>query len=63
VKRSADSGSTFPDTIATVTVGSGAKLATTTTITNAALAAGNYLRLDVTAVNAAANWTARITTA
>jgi hypothetical protein len=63
VKRSANSGSTFADTIATVTVGSGAKLATTTTIAIPALAAGDYLRLDITAVNAAANWTARITTA
>jgi hypothetical protein len=63
VKRSANSGSTFPDTIATVTVASGAKLATTTTIAIPALAAGDYLRLDITSVNAAANWTARITTA
>lgn len=60
VKRSADGGSTFPDTIATVTVGSGAREATTTTMTNAALAAGDLLRCDITAVNGAATWTARL---
>jgi hypothetical protein len=61
VKRSTDSGATFPDTIASVTVGSGARLATTTTFTNAALSAGDVLRCDVISVNAAADWTARLT--
>lgn len=60
IKRSGDSGSTFPDTIATVTVGSGTKLVTTTTIANASLAAGDVLRCDIISVNGAADWTAKL---
>ncbi len=61
VKRSADGGSTFPDTVATVSVGAGLHLASTTSITTPSLAAGNYLRLDISAVNGAADWSARLT--
>jgi hypothetical protein len=62
IKRSTDSGSTFPDTIGTATVTTGTKIINTTTFTNAALAAGDLLRLDISAVNAAADWTARLLT-
>lgn len=62
IRRSADGGATFPDTIATATVSSGNKIATTTTMTNSALAAGDHLRCDVTAVNGAADFTARLGT-
>jgi hypothetical protein len=62
IKRSSDGGSTFPDTIATVTVSSGNRSATTTTFTNAALAAGDLLRCDVISVNGADTWTARLST-
>lgn len=62
IKRSADNGSTFPDTVGTVTITSGNKIATTTSFTNANLAAADVLRLDITSVNAAADWTARLTT-
>lgn len=60
IKRSSDSGSTFPDTIGTVTVTSGGMMAVTTVFTNAILAAGDVLRIDINSVNGAANWTARL---
>ena len=60
VLRSANNGSTFPDTIATVTVSSGNKVASTTA--TLALAIGDILRLDISAVNGATDWTAQLYT-
>lgn len=60
ILRSADGGTTFPDTVATVTIASGNRFATTTAIPLAALNAGDLLRLDVAAVNGAANWSAQL---
>ena len=60
VLRSANNGTTFPDTVGTVTVTSGNKVASVSTTT--ALAVGDLLRLDISAVNGAADWTAQLYT-
>ena len=60
VLRSANNGSTFPDTIATVTVSSGNKVASIAA--TLALAVGDILRLDISAVNGATDWTAQLYT-
>lgn len=60
ILRSANNGTTFPDTVATVTVTSGNRVATASATT--ALAVGDLLRLDISAVNGAADWTAQLYT-
>lgn len=60
IKKSTDNGSTFPTTVATVTAPSGSRLTTTTTIANASLSAGNYLRCDINSVNGADSFSARL---
>lgn len=60
ILRSANNGTTFPDTVATITVTSGNRVGTATPTT--ALAVGDLLRLDITAVNSAADWTAQLYT-
>ena len=59
---STNGGVSFGTTVATLSVTTGTNAATTTTITTPALAAGSYLGLNITAVNGAANWTARLST-
>ena len=58
ILRSADNGATFPTTVATITATTGNRVATTTTTT--ALAQGDLLRLDITSVNGASDWTAQL---
>jgi hypothetical protein len=60
ILRSADNGATFPTTVATITVTTGNRVGTATTTT--ALSAGDLLRLDITSVNGAADWTAQLYT-
>jgi hypothetical protein len=62
IMRSSNGGATFPDTIATVTVASGNFYATTTTITTSSLNAGDLLQLNISAVNGASTWTAKLLT-
>jgi hypothetical protein len=60
ILRSADNGATFPTTVATITVTTGNRVGTVSTTT--ALSAGDLLRLDITSVNGAADWTAQLYT-
>jgi hypothetical protein len=61
IKRSSDGGVTFPDTIATLSVTATNHSVTTTTFTTAALAAGDIVAPDITAVNGAADITVAMT--
>jgi hypothetical protein len=54
ILKSSDGGATFPTTVSTITVASGAKVGTASPTT--ALAVGDLLRLDITSVNGAADW-------
>lgn len=58
ILRSADNGATFPTTVATITVTSGSRVGTVNTTT--ALSTGDLLRLDISSVNGAADWTAQL---
>jgi hypothetical protein len=58
ILKSADNGATFPVTVATLTITTGNKTGTVSTTT--AMAAGDLLRLDITSVNGAADWTAQL---
>jgi hypothetical protein len=63
IKRSTDGGSTFPDTIGAVSLTTGNRGTTTTTITNAALNAADWLRCDITAITGTvASWMVRLST-
>jgi hypothetical protein len=55
VLKSSDNGSTFPSTVAYVEVTTGNRVNTNTTTMS--LATGDLLRLDITSVNGAADWT------
>ena len=58
ILRSSNGGSTFPDTVTTLTLTTGNRVVTTTPTT--ALAAGDLLRLDISSVNAAADWNVQL---
>lgn len=60
ILRSSDGGATFPTTVVTLTLTTGNKVVTANTTTS--LSAGDLLRLDITSVNAAANWSAQLYT-
>lgn len=62
VKRSSDGGSTFPDTVGTITLSTGNRLTTSTTITTASLLAGDWLRCDITAITGVVSFSLRIET-
>lgn len=58
ILRSSNGGTTFPDTITTLTLTTGNRVVTTTPTT--ALAAGDLLRLDISSVNGASDWTVQL---
>ena len=58
ILRSANNGTSFPDTVATVTVSSGNKVGTATPTVQ--LAVGDLLRIDISSVNGAADWTCQL---
>jgi hypothetical protein len=58
ILRSADNGATFPTTVGTITMTTGNRVGTVNTTT--ALSAGDLLRLDISSVNGAADWTAQL---
>jgi hypothetical protein len=60
VKKSIDSGSTFPTTITTLTVASGSKVATTTPTSS--LSIGDFISVDIISVNGASDWTLQLLT-
>jgi hypothetical protein len=61
VMRSSDGGSTFPDTVGSVSLAAGNRGTTTTTIATPALAAGDWLRCDITAISGTVGgWMARL---
>jgi hypothetical protein len=60
IKRSTDTGATFPDSITIITATTGNRVSTG--VATAALSVGDLLRLDITSVNGAADWTAQLYT-
>jgi hypothetical protein len=58
ILRSANNGTTFPDTVATITVSSGNRVGTATPTVQ--LAVGDLLRIDISSVNGAADWTCQL---
>ena len=58
ILRSSNGGTTFPDTITTLTLTTGNRVVTTTPTT--ALAVGDLLRLDISSVNGASDWTVQL---
>ena len=58
ILRSSNNGSTFPDTITTLTLTSGNQVTTASPTTS--LAVGDLLRLDISSVNGASDWTAQL---
>ena len=64
ILRSSDNGTSFPDIIAIITITSGNRVGITalSPTTTPALVAGDLLRLDISAVNGASDWTAQLNT-
>jgi hypothetical protein len=62
IYKSTDGGSTFPTNLATLTMTTGNKIATNTAILGNTVASGDLLRLDITSVNSAADWTCQLYT-
>lgn len=62
ILRSTNNGTTFPDTVGTVTITTGNVIATTTSFTTSTLNAADLLRIDITSVSGAADWTCQLTT-
>jgi hypothetical protein len=58
ILRSANNGTSFPDTVATITVSSGNRVGTATPTVQ--LAVGDLLRIDISSVNGAADWTCQL---
>lgn len=62
ILKSTNNGSTFPTTVGSVTITTANTFATTTTFTTSTLSAGDFLRIDITSVNGAADWTCQLVT-
>jgi hypothetical protein len=60
IERSSNSGSTFPDTVATVTLTQDSIVSVSATTVN--LSAGDLLRLNITSVNGAQDWACQLLT-
>jgi hypothetical protein len=60
VLKSSNNGDSFPDTVATVAILEGNHVGTTSA--NTALSTGDLLRIDITSVNGAADWTCQLYT-
>lgn len=58
IKKSADSGSTFPTEVVTVTVSSGSYVGLAPS--GVSLSAGDLLRLDILSVNGGADWNCQL---
>ena len=60
IMRSSNSGNTFPDNVVDLNAVAGTKIGTNNT--TVVLTTGDFLRLDITAVNTASDWTVQLHT-